>query len=328
MNGYIASLLLFCAIALLAPLTASAVTIPTVPVGNPGNAGDTVVMGDGTTGYGSVPYNYRIGTYEVTNAQYVEFLNAKAAASDPLGLYNANMGSGLGGISRIGSSGSYTYFPTGFRHNMPVNFVSWYDSLRFANWLSNNQGSGDTETGAYTLLGGTPTPTNGLSITRNAGATWFLTSENEWYKAAYYNHGSSSYFLYPTSSNTTPTGSSPTALPNHANHRTGGPNDLTNVGAYTASASPYGTFDQGGNLYEWNEALRISNSFRGLRGGSYFLGDVFLESSVRSFSDPASEGVATGFRVAFVPEPSSFVLAALGLIGLVVWGWRRTRSGR
>ncbi len=68
----------------------------------------------------------------------------------------------------------------------PVNYVSWYDSIRFANWLNNGQGTGDTETGAYTLLGGTPTPSNGVSITRNAGATWFLPSEDEWYKAAYH----------------------------------------------------------------------------------------------------------------------------------------------
>ncbi len=138
-------------------------------------------------------YDYLIGTYEVTNAQYAEFLNAKAA-SDPLGLYNTSMGDpstnstfvGHGGITRSGSSGSYSYSAIAGRGDMPVNYVSFYDSLRFANWLNNGQGSGDTETGAYTLLGGTAAPSNGMTVTRNAGATIFLTSENEWYKAAYY----------------------------------------------------------------------------------------------------------------------------------------------
>ena len=32
-----------------------------------------------------------------------------------------------------------------------------------------------------------------------------------------------------------------------------------------------------------------------------------------------------GFRVATVPEPSSLIVAALSLIGLAVWGWRRKR---
>ena len=87
-----------------------------------------------------------------------------------------------------------------------MNYVTWYDAIRFANWLHNGQGSGDTETGAYTLLGNaTPTPSNGPSITRNPGATWFLPSENEWYKAAYHNPAANSYSLYPTSSHTVPT---------------------------------------------------------------------------------------------------------------------------
>jgi uncharacterized protein (DUF433 family) len=62
-----------------------AVTIATVPVGNRGNATDSTVMQDGTSGYGSVAYAYRIGKFEVTNSQYVEFLNAKAAMSTTTG---------------------------------------------------------------------------------------------------------------------------------------------------------------------------------------------------------------------------------------------------
>jgi sulfatase modifying factor 1 len=79
--------------------------------------------------------------------------------------------------------------------------VSFYDTLRFANWLNNGQGSGDTETGAYTLLGGTQTPSNGTTVTRNPGATIALPSDNEWYKAAYYDASSTDYFLHPTRSN-------------------------------------------------------------------------------------------------------------------------------
>ena len=82
----------------------SAVTMEWTLIGNPGNHADTEVMNDGTTGYGSVPYVYSIGTHEVTKAQYAEFLNAKAA-TDPLGLYNVYMGSGFGGIERTGTYG-------------------------------------------------------------------------------------------------------------------------------------------------------------------------------------------------------------------------------
>jgi formylglycine-generating enzyme required for sulfatase activity len=95
-------------------------------VGGAGNAADT-------TGFGAVAYDYNVGTYEVTNSQYAEFLNAKAA-SDPLGLYNVFMGSVAsgGGISRTGAPGSFTYTAISGRESRPVNFVSYYDSLRFS----------------------------------------------------------------------------------------------------------------------------------------------------------------------------------------------------
>jgi sulfatase modifying factor 1 len=230
MHRFFAPLFLVCAGFFLAPQSASAVTIDTVPVGNVGNANDPA------TGFGGVSYDYRIGTTEVTNAQYAAFLNAKAA-SDPLGLYNTSMGGGgFGGITQSGTDGSYSYATIAGRENMPVNFVGWYDSIRFANWLNNGQGSGGTETGAYTLLGGTPTPSNGLTITRNTGAKWFLTSENEWYKAAYHkNDGvTANYFAYPTSSDAVPTAEAPPGGNNSANYGLLVAN-LTNVGAYTGT---------------------------------------------------------------------------------------------
>ena len=82
--------------ATLVPSPAPAVNIETVLVGNPGNAADTQMMSDGTTGYGAVPYEYRIGKYEVTNAQYAEFLNTK----DPTGIDTLNLNLG-GTVDRV-----------------------------------------------------------------------------------------------------------------------------------------------------------------------------------------------------------------------------------
>jgi formylglycine-generating enzyme required for sulfatase activity len=310
---------------------AHAVTIDLVTVGDAGNANDN------STGnlYGGVSNAYQIGKYEVTNAQYADFLNAKAA-SDPLALYNANMGSNArGGITQSGTSGNFTYAARTNMGNKPVNFVSWYDAIRFANWMNNGQGAADTETGAYTLLGGTPTPSNGNSITRNVGATWFLTSENEWYKGAYYQPGASSndYWLYPTASDTDPTVATASATgdisnpgSNVANYLDGADwnsqdGNVTTVGsAGTLSDSYYGTFDQGGNVWEWNEAL-ISGSNRGLRGGSFIGSATFLQSSDRNDNFPTIENSDIGFRVAAVPEPSAAVLCIAGCVG--AWVLRR-----
>ncbi len=304
-----------------------AVTIDWSPVGNPGNAADTAVMQDGTTGYGSVAYNYNIGTYEVTNNQYVEFLNSNdPTGANTLALYSSLMsGANHGGINYNSgaASGSKYNFASG-AGNHPVIYETWYDAIRFANWLNNGQTPGSTETGAYTLLGGKAT-TNANTITRNAGATVFLPSEDEWYKAAYYNPATSSYYLYPTSSNTLPTASNPTALPNHANFFHGGVGNLTDVGAYSGTTSPYGAFDMGGNVIEWNESLvfdQFDTGFRGVRGGSWATNSLSLPSSFRGDSYPATGSDIVGFRVAMVPEPASFVLAALGLASSVVWIWK------
>src|SRR5262245_31718927 len=92
-------------VALLLQGSIQAITIDTVSVGNANNAGD--VQSNGI--FGRVTSDYRIATTEVTNTQYVAFLNA-VAASDPVGLYNTSMGfNSRGGIVRSGSSGSYTY---------------------------------------------------------------------------------------------------------------------------------------------------------------------------------------------------------------------------
>ncbi|MFN5958670.1 MAG: formylglycine-generating enzyme family protein, partial [Planctomyces sp.] len=226
---------------LASSIALGSITIPTVPIGNPGNAPDP------TTGFGSVAYTYNIGRTEVTNAQYAAFLNAKAA-SDPFGLYNEFMGKPeagffYGGITRAGSAGSYTYSTIAGRENHPVNYVSFWDATRFANWLHNGQGSGDTETGAYTL---TPGGISANTITRNAGWQWAVTSENEWYKAAYHQPASAggdidNYWLYPTQSN-----AYPTFLQAHFSGN--GINDTVPVGSYAANF--YGTFDMGGTVWE------------------------------------------------------------------------------
>lgn len=345
----VALLLVLAAVVSAPQMVRGAITIDTVTIGNAGNAGE--LSGAGAGGYGldaivgGVSYDYRIGRYEVTNAEYAAFLNAKAA-SDPLALYHPSMGPyPTGGITRTGLSGSYSYAVKPNMGNKPVNYVSWYDAVRFVNWLHNGQGSGDTETGAYTLEGGTEIPSNGLSITRNAGALWFLPSEDEWYKAAYYDPtlsgGTGGYWDYPTRSNTPPTMATANSVgdisnpgANVANYYFGADwngqaGNVTTVGsAGPLSESYYGTSDQGGNVWEWNEAL--IGSYRGARGGSIvnYLSE-WLRASVRGDYDPSyGFDYDFGFRVAAaslpaVPEPSSLVVwSLLGLAGL---GYSRSR---
>jgi formylglycine-generating enzyme required for sulfatase activity len=319
-----------------------------VAVGNPGNAADTTVMQDGTTGYGSLPYTYKMGTYDVTLGQYTAFLNA-VAKIDTYGLYNTGMGSYFPtlGIQQSGSSGNYSYSVTGSYSqavNCPAFDVSWGDAARFCNWLQNGQptgaeGNGTTETGAYTLSGATTTAAL-MAITRNANATYFIPSENEWYKAAYYgptlNGGAGGYWTYPTKSNTTPSNLLSTTGTNNATYWndsfTDPTNYLTPVGYFAGSPGPYGTYDMSGDVWQWNEA-NLDGSSRGLRGGSFgtFPGD--LPSSCRNGSSPSYDGGLMGFRVASsaaTPEPGSITLLVAGAAGLLGYKWatRRRKAAR
>lgn len=289
----------------------AAITIQTVPVGFPGNAGQVQTQGT----FGSVAYSYRLGAFEVTNQQYVSFLNA-VAASDPFALYNSNMGNqSRGGITRSGASGSYTYSARVDMGDKPVNYVSYWDAARFANWMTKNQptgpqGNGTTETGAY-ALGSLSEPDPVRQIPRSPGATWFIPSENEWYKAAYFNPSDSTYFAYPTRSNIAPliatadaAGNVSNPGDNVANYLSGANwnglrGNLTTVGSATAGSS-YNTFDQGGNVYEWNE--RNSGS-RIVRGGAWGESAVGMDAAVQTTVAPHFESDFLGFRVASKAAP-------------------------
>jgi formylglycine-generating enzyme required for sulfatase activity len=197
------------------------------------------------------------------------------------------------GITRGGSSGSYTYSVTTALANRPVVYVTWFDAARMANWMMNGQGSGSTETGAYTLNGAI----SGI-VLANAGAQIYIPTEDEWYKAAYYNSASQTYSLYPNGTNGITTAD--------ANYNSAA---STDVGSFSSDPSSYGTFDQGGNVWEWNDA--VIGSSRGLRGGSWDLNAFYLASSVRYDLGPSVEYGLVGFRLASVPEPSSLVLSVL-----------------
>ena len=271
---------------LLLLLWASLLTSPvvagdpeTVTVGHPKNPADS-------TGYGKVSYEYRIGKYEVTNAEYCEFLNS-VARDDPHALYDPRMAQQYGGITRSGSSGSYTYSTINGRDKKPVSYVSWLSCIRFANWLSNGKDKAGTEDGTYEIVGGRVARLPDHS-TLAAGKTthWALATENEWYKAAYYDPdkpGGPGYWRYAVKGGNPP----------QCNLNSG---SITEVGSYASSPSPSGTFDQNGNLWEYNETL--AGTKVGLRGGSFYIDDNtnYLLSSTR-YEVLSAKWPNYGFRV-------------------------------
>lgn len=306
----------------------SGITIKTSYVGNAGNADDSNASGY----YGGVDYNYYIGTYEVTNTQYTAFLNAKGA-SNAYGLWNPRMNENdyQGGIERSGAAGSYTYSVKVGMGNKPVNNVNFWDAARFVNWLTNDQGDGDTETGMYTL-GGSTYPDN-RTVTREQSA-WTdggvaIANHDEWYKAAHYdpdkNDGSGGYWLYANQSDSIGV--------NHANYKES-VNNLTDVGYYETVQSFYGTFDQSGNVWEWIEDDQIRDvnnpsheNRRVVRGGGYLDQQITLRASSRYDTSAHGDNKGRGFRItSLIPEPSTYsgILGGLALAIAMV----RRKGGR
>lgn len=154
-------------------------------------------------------------------------------------------------------------------------------------------------------------------------ATWVIPSEDEWYKAAFHkNDGATgNYYDYPTSSDSVPSNDLIDPDPGHnatywiqeGDFTIGGPRWRTEVGAHENSVSPYGTFDQGGNVFEWNEEI-VWTSRHALRGGSYAGTEFSMHAAQREYAPPDVEGVGIGFRLAYVPEPAALALLALGCL--------------
>jgi len=306
---------------LLFAVPASALELELVEVLDAGNPADD-------TGHGAVAYDYAISKYEITNAQYVEFLNAVANETDENELYDPAMT----GIDfpplPIGFERYYEVVP-GFA-NLPVDHVSIYDAFRFANWLQNGQlfgapGIASTEDGAYLML------LSRRAIARKPGALFFVPNTNEWYKAAYYdptaNGGAGGYFDYPTASDAPPACAVPAATPNTANCESV-VSAVTEVGAYTGSPSPYGTFDQAGNVWEWTEQTDTA-SVRVLRGGNWFTTAASSGASMSTTMEAAQSNIGIGFRIAMrLPEPDSGLLVGAAGLALVTIAPRSKSSAR
>src|SRR6476659_3015897 len=120
------SWILFFAAALICS-SAAAANIEMLSIGNPGNAPDTRYD---AAGKGAVADNYKIGRFEITSGQYVEFLNS-VAFDDPNGLYNPLMADTFtnrgANIQRMGSAPNYSYSVAFDWALRPVNYVNLWD---------------------------------------------------------------------------------------------------------------------------------------------------------------------------------------------------------
>lgn len=256
-----------------------------VTVGNPGNAADA-------TGYGAVPYVYRIGKYEITDEAV-----RRAVAGGLVGVW----------------AGRYTY------QSSPAGNIGWYEAAAFVNWLNTSTGrqaaynltwNGSTWSGMQLWDTTNSWTAGGTNRYRHKDAYYFLPNDNEWYKAAYYNPVGTNYFLYATGSSTAPTAVASGTNPGTAVYF----QSVQPAGVDVAGGlSPYGTMGQSGNLLECIDAALDGVPAAGVkdmtvRGGAWLSSESALRSSFRSGGDPRSEDRNTGLRVASVATATTNVV--------------------
>jgi formylglycine-generating enzyme required for sulfatase activity len=303
------------------PLQTNGIELDLITVGNPNNQADPL------TGFGAVSDTFQISSNVITIGQYTTFLNA-VAKRDRNNLFNPMMQRDLNvaGIERLGQPGNYKYRTInndGDSADRPITYVSWLDAARFANWMSNGQPSGPqnnrtTENGAYNLKQNKGQAPERNAINPNTGQApfFFLPTEDQWYKAAYFSpelNDTGGYYLYATQSNTAPTSTPSTGGSNEANlannfifyttqSKVYDPltNYLTDVGTFSQSRSFYGTTDQAGLVYEWNDLNATPSPLRGLRGGYWFSAGQSAVSTTYSISTIDRESSDAGFRIAAV----------------------------
>jgi formylglycine-generating enzyme required for sulfatase activity len=251
-----------------------------------------------TSGQGIVNKDYRMGTKEITNAQWYKFKGA----------YGAVTGT---------PSYAYDQNPSWPGSSVPTNCVSWYEAAQFVNWLNTSKGyqaaykfTNEIHTSFYTLGVWSSQEADGTNLYRNKNAKYFLPTENEWVKAAYWNGTNLQY--YATIGNVYPT---------QGNGSNGGWNYGNTTGQPWAVGSGSqelnGTYDMMGNVWEWMESPwstgeYSSGSYRLFRGVSFYDDYVFG----RQVIEPYDEFSRLGFRIASIPEPASLLL--LGLGGLLI----------
>jgi formylglycine-generating enzyme required for sulfatase activity len=269
---FISSILLLAAPALAQPGPGPDPSgIDFVTIGAVGNRGYDGPDPNGfMTGRGRVDYEYKIGRFEVTSAQWAEFFRAVDALPQPIPY--------LGHPSEVGAG------PMG-----AVGGITWRTAAFYCNWLHNDKG---TSRDAF-LSGAYDASTFGYDAdgvftdqaTHSPGARYWIPSLDEWLKAAHYDpnrpNGDGSmggWWQYSITRDTAPTYGRPPSWGGTGEANAGFilANDAQfniPLGAYSTITSPWGLFDTAGGTAEWTESIyhsvRPRLDFRIIKGSAW-----------------------------------------------------------
>jgi len=236
--------------------------------------------------------SFYMSKYEVTHADYIEFLNSRGVSGG--GSYNGNelidMDDGDCAVAHDGSSFYFDGSSRASDEQCPVIEVTWYGAAEYCNWLSEQEGL----TKAYTISSGS------VSCDWNADG-YRLPTEAEWEYAA--RSGGRDDRKWSGTNSESELGDYAWYDPNSGGetHPVGQkqPNDL-------------GIYEMSGNVWEWcwdwydsyssssqtDPTGPASGSLRVRRGGGYDRSALYCRTSNRSRDYPSgSSNRGLGFRL-------------------------------
>ncbi len=314
---------------------------------------------DRAIGRGSVGYEYKIGRYEITTPQWVEFMNAAFDRPRSEWISHLNPPQFWGAASATPNT------PGGLRWSVPagnemraVGDISWRSAAIYCNWLHNGKSTDSSAflNGAYDVSTFTYTGTVfNDQHTRHPDARYWIPSWDEWLKAAHYDPnkngpGQAGWWQYSTMNDSPPAYGPPGALVGLDGHSPipdpngrlaeanagwdagnfGGVNPYTiPLGSYPGVQSPWGLLDIAGINSEWTEDIGfvagLYPTFRYFDGSHVGGGvsPVYADAPVGRGGDFPSTSVAfMGFRIASaVPAPG----AVAPLLLVFFFGRRRSK---
>ncbi len=233
-------------------------------IGDPGNPDarveDYFYLQFGPGPVGGVDYTYRLTRTEVTNTQWIEFVDMYSRLNPSV--YGDPGFHGRDVFFTSSNPDNFGWTPFGGAENSAA-VVAWLYAARFCNWLHNGKVNQlwAFENGAYDMSTYHDTPTGWVGqLTRSPGARFWIPNQDEWTKGLHWDPnkhgvGQGGYWLYPHSSDTPPIGGAP-GTPGAQTSAGGWDDDAYQyvpVGSYLHAQSPWGLLDGSGGAAEYME---------------------------------------------------------------------------
>jgi len=228
--------------------------------------------------------DFYMGKYEVTNGEYVKFLNAQSVIDPNWILIEDEIFCGLTGDISNPSGIEVKKSPEDYT-NRPVVYVSWYGAVAYCNWLSEEYG--------YTL---------------GTGAGYRLPTEAEWEYAC--RGGTTTDFYW---GDYTDLNMSPGDIDNYCWYYYHPSYNGNHHDVGLLSPNDFGLYDISGNVWEWcsdwyqadyysssplnNPTGPVTGSYRVVRGGCWGNDANNCRSSNRHYDYPGARSSYVGFRL-------------------------------